>query len=66
VLIRSNSSNFSLAAALNLSQHHSGENHDHNPDVDPRGDDLHDEFCGGEAKLQKDAQELSDERQEGM
>jgi hypothetical protein len=42
------------------------ENHDDNPDVDPRGHDLHDFFRGGETELQKEPQELPDERQEGM
>jgi hypothetical protein len=42
------------------------ENLQGNPDVDLRGNDLHDFFRGGEAKLQEDGQELSDERQEGM
>jgi hypothetical protein len=48
-----------------------GQSNDHeqlHEDVDfhPRGSDLHDLFCGGQAKLQKNWQELSDERQEGM
>jgi hypothetical protein len=37
-----------------------------NSDVDPRGDDLHERFCGREGQLQKNGQELSDERQERM
>jgi len=37
-----------------------------NPDVDPDGSHLHDNVCSREGQLQKDGQELSDERQEGM
>jgi len=45
-----------LAIQINTDE----ELHD-NPDVDPRGYDLRDLFCSGEAKLQKVTQELPDE-----
>jgi hypothetical protein len=48
-----------LAIQINTDE----ELHD-NPDVDPRGYDLHDYVCSREGQLQKDRQELSDERQE--
>ena len=52
--------------SLNLCQNKPNENHDDNSDVHPGRDDLHIFLCGGKTKLQKDPQELSDERQEGM
>jgi hypothetical protein len=36
------------------------------PVFDSGGSDLHGWFCGGQAELQKDRQELSHERQQGM
>jgi hypothetical protein len=44
----------------------SDENDDDNPDVDPRGNDLRHFVRSGETELQKDAQELPDERQKGV
>ena len=58
--------NFLLAPGLNSTRIHSNENHDDNPNVDLRGHDLHEFFCGGKTKLQENSQELPDERQEGM
>jgi hypothetical protein len=37
-----------------------------NPVFDSGGSDLHDSVCGGQAELQKDRQELSHERQQGL
>jgi hypothetical protein len=64
--MHSNSSNFSLVSAVNPRQNQLDENDDDNPDVDPRGHDLHHFLRSGEAELQEDAQELPDERQKGM
>jgi hypothetical protein len=49
-----------------LGRINSNENDDNNPDVDPHGNDLRHFVCSGETELQKDAQELPDERQKGM
>jgi hypothetical protein len=51
----------SAGARSNRSQNYGDENVDESADVDPRGDDLHFGFCGGEAELQKDRQELPNE-----
>jgi hypothetical protein len=37
-----------------------------NPVLSSRGSDLHNNFCGGQAKLQKERQELPHERQQEM
>jgi hypothetical protein len=57
---------FCSASRSILANIHPHENLHESPDVDPRGDNLHDCFCSGKSELQKDAQELPDEQQEGM
>jgi hypothetical protein len=57
---------FSAVSQLNLRQNQFNENYHDYPDVDLSGDHLHNRLCRGKAKLQKDAQKLPDERQEGM
>jgi hypothetical protein len=57
---------FSLALAESSIKISINENLHENPDVGPGGNDLHERFCGRETELQKNRQELPDERQEGM
>jgi hypothetical protein len=45
-----------------LANINSHENFDEAPDVDPRGDDLHNRFCGRESQLQEERKKLPDER----
>jgi len=57
---------FRLAAGAVRDQNGAHEKLHENPVFGSDGGDLHGLVCGGQAELQKERQELPDERQQGM